>query len=472
MDAAQAKILADDLHEIVVGGWHINGFLGAGKSAVVLRCVRGVEVGAIKVFHPELIQRYGKAIQLERILREKSLVGASHPNLIQILDGGECEKTGHLYVVMEQLPFANLHDSLQKIPTEAVPALISQIASAARFLEDRGLVHRDIKPENIAVSPDYSKAVLLDLGVLRPIGYSNLTDVDQRPFIGTLRYSSPEFLERKEEDTLEGWRAVTFYQLGAVLHDLLMKRVLFEEESEPYPRLVKAVLENIPTIHASNTRCVSLAKHCLVKNPVTRLELVNWERFQNLPIDPPSTLSLARDRIKQRQQFFQVAAIPSKPSGSVSKLNRKFLDDVCNRVESRVASLMNDLQVFPLRTTKSVKDVERGACETCIYFEKDLQKGLSFRLTVLLRFSLLDENSGKPIFRAEAAAAMTCEEILHSQMPAPHLIQTSELEQLLDSANLETIFMSALDDAYTRIEMNEVPSTNEVMEIAVKELAE
>lgn len=471
MDAAQAKILVDSLKETTVGGWHINEFLGAGKSAVVLSCTRGGEVGAIKVFHPELIQRYGKAIQLERILREKSLVGASHPNLIKILDGGECEKTGHLYVVMEKLHFANLHESLQKIPTEAVPALISQIASAARFLEDRGLVHRDIKPENIAVSPDYSEAVLLDLGVLRPIGYSNLTDIDQRPFIGTLRYSSPEFLERKEDDTLEGWRAVTFYQLGAVLHDLLMRRVLFEEESEPYPRLVKAVLENIPTIHASNIRCVALAKHCLVKNPGTRLELVNWEQFQNLPLAPPKTLSIARDRIKQRQHFFQVSA-PSKPSGSVPKLNRRVFDDVCNRVESRVASLMNDLQFFPLRTTKSVKDVERGVCETCIYFEKDRQKGLPFRLTILLRLTLIDENSGKPIFRAEAAAAMTCEEILHSQMPAPHLIQSSELEQLLDSANLETIFMSALDDAYKRIEMNEVPNTDEIMELTVKELAE
>ncbi|MFG0639856.1 protein kinase [Delftia sp. WSY_22] len=472
MDAAQAEILVNSLQNTTVGGWHISEFLGAGKSAVVLRCVRGVEIGAIKVFHPELIQRYGKSIQLERILREKSLVGFSHPNLIRILAGGECEETGHLYVVMEQLLFPNLHTELQKIPPETVPTLISQIASAARFLEDRGLIHRDIKPENIVVSPDFSRAVLLDLGVLRPVGYSNLTDVDQRPFIGTLRYSSPEFLERKEEDTLEGWRAVTFYQLGAVLHDLLMRRVLFEEESEPYPRLVKAVLEKIPIIHASNARCVALATHCLLKNPATRLELVNWERFQSLPVDPPNTLSLARDRIKQKQKFFQVAAIQSKPSASVSKLSRRVLDDVCNRVESRVASLMNDLQAFPLRTTKSVKDAERGFCETCIHFEKDLQKGIDFRLTFLLRFSLIDENFGKPIFRAEAAAAMTCEEILPSQMPIGHFIQSSELEQLLDGSNLEAIFMSALDNAYARVETNDIPGIDEIIELAVKEVAE
>lgn len=470
MDAAQAQILVDSLLNTVVGGWQIDAFLGKGKSAVVLSCTRGAEVGAIKVFHPELIQRYGKAVQLERILREKSLVGASHPHLVRILDGGECETTGHLYVVMERLPYANLHDELQNIPPEAIPHLISQVASAARFLEDRNLAHRDIKPENIAVSPDFSKAILLDLGVLRPVGSSNLTDVDQRPFIGTLRYSSPEFLERKEEDTLDGWRSVTFYQLGAVLHDLLMKRVLFEDDSEPYPRLVRAVLENIPQIHAANAKCVALANHCLLKNPITRLELVTWERFQVLPADDPVTLSLTRDRIKQRQKFFQAAATPAKSTGSAQKLSRKALDDVCNRVESRIASLMNDLQAFPLRTTQSVKDVEHGVCETCVHFEKDLQKGLPFRISVLLRLSLLDENSGKPIFRAEGAAAMANEEISHDQMPAPSLIQAGELELLLDSPSLEAVFISALEDAYTRIEKNAVPSPSEIIELAVKEI--
>lgn len=470
MDAAQAQILVDSLLDTVVGDWHIDAFLGKGKSAVVLACTRGTEVGAIKVFHPELIQRYGKSVQLERILREKGLIGASHPHLVRILDGGECGKTGHLYVVMEKLPYANLHDELLKIPPEAIPALISQIASAARFLEDRNLAHRDIKPENIAVSPDFSKAILLDLGVLRPVGCSNLTDVNQRPFIGTLRYSSPEFLERKEEDTLEGWRSLTFYQLGAVLHDMLMKRVLFEDDSEPYPRLVRAVLESIPQIHAASAKCVALANHCLLKNPTTRLELVNWERFQVLSADDPLTLSLTRDRIKQRQRFFQAAAVPVKSTGGTQRLSRKALDDVCNRVESRIASLMNDLQAFPLRTTQSVNDTENGVCETYIHFEKDIQKGLPFRLAVLLRFSLIDENNGNPIFRAEAAAAMANYEISHDKMPTPSLIQTGELELLLDSPTLEALFISGLDDAYTRIEKNEVPGPGRIIGLVVNEV--
>jgi hypothetical protein len=69
--------------------------------------------------------------------------------------------------------------------------------------------------------------MVMDFGVIRPVGEPGITDGDQRPFIGTLQYSSPEFLFRTEADTPEGWRALTFYQLGAVLHDLIMRQRIF-----------------------------------------------------------------------------------------------------------------------------------------------------------------------------------------------------------------------------------------------------
>jgi len=78
------------------------------------------------------------------------------------------------------------------------------------------------------------RLVLLDFGVLRPIGKPGLTDgTGHRSFIGTLQYSSPEFLLRKEEDSLLGWRAVTIYQIGGVLHDLVIRRPLFADFADP-----------------------------------------------------------------------------------------------------------------------------------------------------------------------------------------------------------------------------------------------
>lgn len=422
-------------------------------SAVVLHGRNERIDAAIKIFHPELIERFGKAVQLERIGREKSLIGAEHPNLVRILGGGECPVTGHLYVAMEPLTLPNLRQSLQLLPEAKVPQLISQVASAARFLEDRGLAHRDIKPENIAVAEDYSRAVLLDLGVLRPFGSSNLTDLDQRPFIGTLRYSSPEFLSRKEQDSMEGWRAVTFYQLGAVLHDMLMKRPLFEEYTEPFADLVEAVKHVVPKIHAQDARCVQLANHCLVKNPATRLELVAWTDFVETTVKATSQTNSVRDRIRQRQKYFTATATTTIPSQVEKRRQvRQALDDLCNRFESRVAALMNDLQCFPLRATQSEKDAERGRCTTIIYFERDDEKGLPARLSILFELVIIDENLGQPIWGAAAAAILSQQQIKPERFPPTVRFFAGEAQQLLDGSSLEEIFLSSLERAYEQLD--------------------
>lgn len=206
MDPVRAKRMSQELRNQHVGGWLIRRCLGAGKSAVVFEGEKDGQQAALKVFDPELVARFGKATQLGRIERERSLIGEHHPHLVQIFDGGECAESGYLYVAMEFIDAPNLENSLTLVPREKIGFLLHQIASAARFLEEKHLAHRDIKPENIAVSPDFSRAALLDLGVLRPFGDPSLTDDEARVFVGTLRYSSPEFLLRTENDRLEGWR--------------------------------------------------------------------------------------------------------------------------------------------------------------------------------------------------------------------------------------------------------------------------
>jgi serine/threonine protein kinase len=458
MDSIQAKRLSDSVQGLSVGGWHISGFFGNGKSAVVLPAVRDTQQGAIKIFHEELIERFGKAAQLERIFREKSLVDADHPNLVRILDGGECAVTGHLYVVMEQLPYENLQEKLATLPDAAVRHVISQIASAARYLEDRGLAHRDIKPENIAVADDFSRAILMDLGVLRPFGPSNLTDVDQRSFIGTLRYSSPEFLLRQEKESLEGWRAVTFYQLGAVLHDMLMKKPLFYNHSEPFSELVNAVQNEKPEIHAADATSVALANRCLVKNPTTRLELVTWSDFTDVPQDRTADAAAARARVRQQQDYIRATRQGTEISAPDSeRLAKRALEDLCRRLESRIAALINDLKCFPLRATKSERDTANRRCTTTVQFERDSDFGLPFYLTVVIQIEMIDENNGAPIYRALSVGALSDHEDA-AQLRPTEVFFTGELDSLLDGEHLEPLFVMGLERAYSVLAQGCAPS--------------
>jgi hypothetical protein len=157
------------------------------------------------------------------------------------------------------------------------------------------------------------------LGVLRPFGDPNLTDEEGKEFIGTLRYSSPEFLLRAEEDTTDGWRAVTFYQLGAVLHDLIMRRPLFQEFSKPFALLVEAVKNEKPQIRSddANPDLVLLAQRCLVKSPTARLALVSWSDFE-LPPGPRRSAEITRERVKKRTLLARTQSLVNAPRPGLS----------------------------------------------------------------------------------------------------------------------------------------------------------
>ncbi|HEX7289311.1 MAG TPA: serine/threonine-protein kinase [Candidatus Angelobacter sp.] len=299
MDKQKAKQMTRELAGKTVGGWFIKNYINHGKSAVVFLAERGGQEAALKVFDPEIVERYGRDAQLTRIKRELSLIGKSHPNLVAIYDGGE--DSGLLYVAMEYFPGSNLAEALNKIRPDEVRPLIGQIASGAKFLEDSLFAHRDIKPSNVGLSPDRKLVKLLDFGVIRPLDLSNVTDEgDQRYFVGTLQYSPPELLFREEEQSLEAWRAITFYQLGAILHDLLMKEPLFEKFKYPYARMVRAVEREIPLVDSSDDPDLRLlAQNCLAKAPNQRLDTVKWEDFSQPKITDP--LEAARKRIAQHR---------------------------------------------------------------------------------------------------------------------------------------------------------------------------
>ena len=183
---------------------------------------------------------------------------------------------------MEYIPAKDLSQLLTAIPRDKIRPLIAQLAQAARFLHEQELAHRDIKPSNVAISDDFQHLTLLDLGVLRPFGDASLTDTEGQHFVGTLQYSSPEFLFRNEKDTPEGWLALAFYQIGAVLHDLIKKKTIFEEYLIPYARMVDAVKHTPPDLNVpgADPDLLALARSCLVKDPASRLKLVTWEKFQ------------------------------------------------------------------------------------------------------------------------------------------------------------------------------------------------
>ena len=380
-----------------VDKWTICDLIDSGKTAAVFAAKNGVQDAALKVFDSELVDRYGKHTQLNRIARELSLADHRHPNLVEIYDGGECRRTGLLYVAMERIDAPSLALVLEKIARSRIRDIIRDVASAARFLETLNIAHRDIKPANIAVTDE--KAVLLDLGVIRAISNPGGTDDDDaRKFVGTLQYSPPEFLLRTEEDSIDGWRAVTFYQMGAVLHDLIERKTIFSDALDPYARLVNAVQQESTDITASDvpSDLISLAQRCLVKDPTARLNLVSWNDFEFTP-SQSSPREAAREAILKRLGVG--AAEPLQPDIEYerSRLLRTTAEEVRDIIRNACISeaLLPPLRMHELRTRDTVASF-------AVTFSPDLQRGLNVYFILDFLIDLVDVNTCAVIVNAAA----------------------------------------------------------------------
>ena len=390
MDRVKAEDLENALRNQDVGGWTIEKYINHGKSAAVFTATRGCETAAIKIFDDELIKRYGDEIQFARIERELTLVGKCHPNMVPILGGGFDEKTGSHYIVMKFLDGPNLAECLSEVPNENIATLIEQLASVTQFLEeqDPSLCHRDIKPENIVLTDDFKRLVLLDFGVMRPVGVTGLTDGDElRAFIGTLQYSSPEFLLRREEDSAEGWRALTFYQIGGVLHDLIMRKPLFSEFANPYAVLVNAIQFEQPRIQSSlvATHLVELAGKCLLKDWRIRVNLIDWCDFSMAATDR-STES-AKQRVTNRSAFIQ--AQRAQVSGHSSSVPRdsEILTQTIEHIKISIRSIKNENSVFPRIT---ISRVPSDGSHLRIRFAHLAELGVPCALQILMDVQILE----------------------------------------------------------------------------------
>lgn len=272
-----------------LGGYGAPKFLNAGGSAAVFSVEGTSGVRAFKAFVPDFLSGAGGAAERRRLDVQRRLIGHACPTLVQTFRIDEAEGTA--FTEMEFVPWPQLTEKLPTLPDSAIVPLILQLVNAVKFLEELNIVHRDIKPENIHVSEDFANLKLLDLGVAREFELPDSEDAaitdhgNSRPFLATAQYSSPEYLFRLDGPTKRLWSGLNFYQLGAVLHDLIAKRPLFDHEMQLGNRwlVARAVLTKTPAfIDPNPNRLLQLkvlSARCLVKDLNTRLQLVGWDDF-------------------------------------------------------------------------------------------------------------------------------------------------------------------------------------------------
>lgn len=286
MDDYDIDMYTQLVRDKLIEGWKITKYINHGKSAAVYKAEKdNGHFAAIKIFDRNMVKQFGVERQLERIEREKSLIGKHNDHLVRIFGGGYSSELELLYIIMEFLPADNLMQKNHYITTSDIPNILNQLVSACVFLEDNELSHRDIKLENIDIFDDLKTIKLLDLGVLHPLKIEYDHDKNMH-FVATKRASPPELLFREEQHDKESWRAITFYQIGVVIYELLTKAKIFHEYAIPDARLVRAIEQVTPSFieveDQDNPLCkalIVLSRQCLLKDPSKRILNLSWDDF-------------------------------------------------------------------------------------------------------------------------------------------------------------------------------------------------
>jgi serine/threonine protein kinase len=149
-----------------------------------------------------------------------------HPNIVQVFDSGQDERTGQYFIVMEYIEGHSCAEILRDdgwVEVDEAVAIIEQACEGLHYAHRHGVVHRDVKPGNLLRSRD-GEIKLADFGIAKATEQSSITQVGS--VLGTAAYLAPEQARGEEA----GPRA-DLYALGVVTYQLISGRLPYEAAS-------------------------------------------------------------------------------------------------------------------------------------------------------------------------------------------------------------------------------------------------
>uniref|UniRef100_A0A673L8M7 non-specific serine/threonine protein kinase n=1 Tax=Sinocyclocheilus rhinocerous TaxID=307959 RepID=A0A673L8M7_9TELE len=201
--------------------------------------------------------------------------GLNHPNIVQLFEVIETEKT--LYLVMEYASGGEVFDYLVshgRMKEKEGRAKFRQIVSAVHYCHQKNIVHRDLKAENLLLDAD-SNIKIADFGFSNEFKLGSKLDT----FCGSPPYAAPELFQGKKYDGPE----VDIWSLGVILYTLVSGSLPFDGQN--LKELRERVLRGKYRVpFYMSTDCESILRRFLVLNPTKRctLEQIMKDKWINV----------------------------------------------------------------------------------------------------------------------------------------------------------------------------------------------
>jgi len=303
--------------------WRLLNLIGEGGMGAVFegRQISVERPVAVKLIRAEFAK---EELIVSRFFREAKVMSTlQHPNIITMLDFGQDEATGALYLVMELLrgkPLSQLLEQRHQFTLAEVVQLGEQLAGALAEAHGQNIIHRDLKPDNLFVDRVQDRGLhltLLDFGIAR-VDDNKVTKLTRTGAIqGTPTYMAPEQVEG-----VGILPQTDLYAVGVILYEIIAGHEPFRGEG--LMQILMAHLTTPPPDLATNwalaepvcPSLVAVVHRLLQKSPEDRyadaIELLRDLQSIQASLGEPRDLGFAATLDPAHLQPF-VRPVPSGP---------------------------------------------------------------------------------------------------------------------------------------------------------------
>ena len=253
-----------------VGAYELQNVIGTGGQGEVWKSKRVdgkfkhmVAIKFLKPVHDET--------ELSRFKTERELLASlNHPNIAQLLDGGELENHRPYMVLelVEGLPILE-YAKQQLFDLRQYLDCFIQICDAISYAHTYSVIHRDIKPSNILINSD-GVVKVIDFGIAKNIQESE-KDIKTLPIM-TLAYSSPEQISGARAST-----ATDVYALGLLLYEMLSGQRAQAYKTSAPAELMHEITDktpNLPSLTLQENQSMRTFNSHLLKGDLDKLMMM------------------------------------------------------------------------------------------------------------------------------------------------------------------------------------------------------
>ncbi|XP_059050365.1 serine/threonine-protein kinase ULK3-like isoform X2 [Achroia grisella] len=233
-----------------VEGYVVTERLGSGSYSTVYKAytkVGGRSIVAVKCVDRSKVKHSGTAVD-NLITEIRLLKTLTHPHIVQMKEFTWDDK--NIYIITEFCCGGDLSKYIHRygrVPEKQVLYFLQQLASALKFLREKGVVHMDLKPHNLLLHKDSDGKYILKVA---DFGFAQLTsEAGGGGARGSPLYMAPEVVRGRYDARADLW------SVGVIMYECLFGRAPYS--STTLKELVDKIQNQAP-IEIPRNSCISV----------------------------------------------------------------------------------------------------------------------------------------------------------------------------------------------------------------------